>query len=129
MVEPVFTVTDWYDGPRRGVALFDGRPHAFESLFDDDRFRLWPIDDAVLALALEDWAIWRRWEKAFHAGEAPHGSHPALPADRARHEALTGLLDPLTSPGPSSFFARGRFEPSGEDNGHASYRVEWAVEQ
>lgn len=51
MFERVYTVTVWYDGPRIGVADFEGRPHRFESTFADidsdaeDQFLLWPITD------------------------------------------------------------------------------------
>jgi hypothetical protein len=62
--ERVYTVTDYYDGPRSGVASLGGRPHVYRSLWqdqaddwDDDRFELSPIAPEVLALALEDWAI------------------------------------------------------------------------
>jgi hypothetical protein len=29
--ESVIELTNWYDGPRDGVAYFQGRPHAFKS--------------------------------------------------------------------------------------------------
>ena len=67
-------MTDYYDGPRRGIADFDGQPHFYDSewddLDDDDAFTfmLTPVSPDVLLLALEDWAIWRRWETAFHEG-------------------------------------------------------------
>lgn len=102
----VRTVVDYWDKPRGGVADHDGRPHVYRSLFRDkerslgalnlesdaDLFLLRPIDDAMLALMLEDWAIWERWLRAFHAGEAPPGSHPALPADRPRHDAIWPVI-------------------------------------
>jgi hypothetical protein len=97
--ERVHAVTDFWDGPRGGVADFGARPHAFASRWDegddwDPALRLAPIDDATLALVLEDWAIWTRWEDAFHAGATSIDTHPALPADRARHEELAALLAP-----------------------------------
>jgi hypothetical protein len=33
--EKVYTMTDYYDGPRRGIADFDGRPHFYDSEWDD----------------------------------------------------------------------------------------------
>ena len=33
--EPVHTMTDWYDGPRRGVATVNGLPHIYESCWSD----------------------------------------------------------------------------------------------
>ncbi len=100
----VHTVVDFWDGPRGGVADHDGRPHVYRSLFhdlrlqpgaeehDEDLFLLRPIDDPTFALMLEDWGIWERWLQAFRAGSAPPDSHPALPADRARHDELWPTL-------------------------------------
>src|SRR5262245_24497201 len=91
--ERVHTVTAYYDGPTAGIADFDGCPHAFERAFDEiaqdwTHYRLTPISAETLALALEDWAIWKRWEAAFYAGRATYETHPALPEDRTRHDAL-----------------------------------------
>lgn len=89
---------DWYDGPRRGVADYRGEPHLFESEWWDgedwetDTSLLTPIEPETFAWALEDWAIWRRWETAFHRGEATE-SHPALPEDRSRYVELERLLE------------------------------------
>lgn len=91
--ERVYTVTDYYDGPRCGIANFRGRPHLYESDFDDDTFRLYPVAADLLQLALEDWAIWVRWSDAFNRGEVDASTHPAHPADRTRHEELAALLD------------------------------------
>ena len=49
-MEKVYTVTDYYDGPRRGVADFVAIPHAYELLFDDSEdeweahFSFGPVD-------------------------------------------------------------------------------------
>ncbi len=99
MFEVVHTLTDWYDGPRRGVANFQGLPHVFESEWSDgndmdlDTFLLMPIDSTTFSLALEDWKIWLRWETAFHHGTATRETHPALPEDRERHEELERLIE------------------------------------
>jgi hypothetical protein len=100
--ETVHTMTDYYDGPRGGIADFFGAPHIYESTFADvgdkpveavDVFRLSPVTPEVFELALEDWAIWLRWETAFHRGEiTKDDAHPALLVDRARHEELKRLL-------------------------------------
>lgn len=108
--ETVHTVFDYYDGPRSGITDFRGKPHVYESIFDDtlddysDTFRLSPISDAVLRLALEDWAIWLRWETAFHRGETPRETHPALSSDRARHDELRQLLHGQLAIDPSNCF-------------------------
>ena len=60
--EEVFTVTDYYDGPRSGVANFNGKPHFYESIFRDNNYSdiywLTPVSNEVFLSALEDWAIW-----------------------------------------------------------------------
>lgn len=99
MFEVVHTVTDWYDGPRKGIADYGGQPHLFESEWRDgenmdaETFFLFPVDAETFALALETWAIWRKWETAFHQGKTTDESHPALPEDRIRHDELQVLLD------------------------------------
>jgi hypothetical protein len=97
LYERVFTVSEYYDGPRKGVANFGGQPHFYDCCSDGDGytdlFLLTPLTIIQLELVLEDWAIWRKWELAFHSGEATMATHPALPADRARHEKLKSLLD------------------------------------
>ncbi|HEU5117435.1 MAG TPA: hypothetical protein VFT74_12395 [Isosphaeraceae bacterium] len=60
---------------------------------ESDTFLLMPIDREILALALEDWAIWRRWETAFHQGKTTREHHPALPEDQERHRELERLLE------------------------------------
>jgi hypothetical protein len=36
----VYTVNDYYDGPRPGIADYQGRPHAYESQFNESQ-QLW----------------------------------------------------------------------------------------
>lgn len=92
--EQVHTVIDWYDGPRRGVATVNGRPHVYESCWsdidsdDDDVFVLSPISGEVFSAAIEDWEISTRWEVAYKSGKTTIETHPALPEDRVRHAAL-----------------------------------------
>ena len=90
----VHTVNDYYDGPRLGIADVDGVPHIYEAEFDHssddygDTYFVSPVDEELLALALEDWEIWFRWDSALKRGDVSVESHPALPQDRKRHEAL-----------------------------------------
>ena len=97
--EPVHTMTDWYDGPRRGVATVNGLPHIYESCWsdidfdDDDVFLLSPISGEVFSAAIEDWEIWTRWEVAYKDGNTTIETHPALPEDRVRHAALAMILN------------------------------------
>ena len=96
--ETVHTITDWYDGPRRGVAMVDGRPHLYESCWNDidsneeTLYLLTPISEELLANAIEDWEIWKRWSHAHKLGKASIETHPALPSDQARHAQLAALL-------------------------------------
>jgi hypothetical protein len=136
--ERVLTMTDYYDGPRRGIANFDGRPHAYESLFDDhvdafaDLFELLPVDDETLHLALEDWAIWLRWEDAFYAGKTTLATHPALPADRTKHDEIAPILKARMDALPGATVrARGLFRPA-EGHTHGGrgrhMEVQWIPE-
>ena len=97
--EEAFTVHDFYDGPRGGVAHYGGVPHAYRSLFLDcerdadgnrldDVFLLKRIDSRLFDLALEDWAIFLRWRAAFDAGDVDLSTHPALPKDKPRHDEI-----------------------------------------
>jgi hypothetical protein len=96
--EAVHTITDWYDGARRGIADFNGKPHYYENRWpegaDDwsEIYFLQPIDDATFALAMEDWGIWLRWDQARKSGEATLATHPALPRERQRHDEIEKIL-------------------------------------
>lgn len=114
----VWTVTDYDDGPRGGIADVDGVPHVYQCEFDDavdeygDIFRLAPVTPELMALAMEDWAIWRRFEDAFRAGQASIADHPALPAERSRHDELRALIgDRLQLAEDQGFLRRGVFRP------------------
>jgi hypothetical protein len=134
--ERVYTMPDYYDGPRGGLANFGGRPHIYRSLWADidrkapDVFELIPIDAETLALALEDWEIWRRWEAAYAHKEVAHETHPAIPAGRARHEELAAMLESRLSVRiPTPVTAVGEFEwPSTNYPGLGSpISVRWTV--
>ncbi|MBR1245843.1 hypothetical protein JQ609_02740 [Bradyrhizobium sp. AUGA SZCCT0169] len=90
----VHTVNNYYDGPRLGIADFDGVPHIYEAEFDyssdefGDTYFASPVDENLLALVTEDWEIWLRWNSAYRRGDASIETHPALARDRERHEAL-----------------------------------------
>jgi hypothetical protein len=135
--ERVLTMTDYYDGPRAGIANFRGKPHAYESPFDfwkdefADLYELRPVEDETLRLALEDWEIWLRWEDAYHAGVTTRETHPALPDDRARHDQIAPILTARLAalPGPA-IRARAVFRAtSGHENagGRRWMEVKWTV--
>jgi hypothetical protein len=115
--ERVYTTTTYYDGPREGIADYLGVPHVYASLWSaaidgyTDPFQLMPIDPTTFDLAMEDWAIWMRWLRAFEAGVAPPESHPALPADADRHAAIVHQLgDKLTVIPDRAITVTGRFD-------------------
>lgn len=120
--ERVYTVSDYYDGPRKGVANFEGQPHLYDCIFDEakgnysDSFLLMPIDTESFRLAVEDWAIWQRWELAYHTGKADLSTHPALPNERRRHDELQAILQNALVIDPKKSITRvGHFKPIGNE--------------
>ena len=126
-------MTDYYDGPRGGIADHCGLPHLYRSLWTDidsacvDVFEVIPIDRETFELALEDWAIWLRWEAALRRGETSRDTHPALPEDRERHAELTALLQPrLSVTSLSAITAEAEFDwPAPSSGPSAPTGVRW----
>jgi hypothetical protein len=136
MFETVYTLADWYDGPRRGIADYGGRPFVFESEWRDgedldaDTFLLMSIDAETFLMALEDWAIWRRWEAEFYRDNVTLVTHPALPADRNRHEELAPLLESRLIVDPAKALRkkaefRVRHDPEWNGYGLRPLEVQW----
>src|SRR5437868_13605566 len=96
--EIVHTITDWYDGARAGIADLNGAPHYYENQWLEgeqnwsDIYFLKPLDAKTFALALEDWKMWLRWEKAYKEGKTTQETHPVLPEEKQRHEKLSKVL-------------------------------------
>jgi hypothetical protein len=96
--ERVYTVWDYYDGPRSGIAGYDGTPHSYNCEWNKgkqdyaDTFVLMPVDPDTFALAMEQWSIWREWEDAFHRGDVPQSTHPGLPGSHPRYAELEAIL-------------------------------------
>ena len=80
--EPLLMVWDYYDGPRSGVAMFEGKPHYFESKFNEeiDNYQLWfslyLVSNSFVETARRQWGIYREWEYKFHKGEESTDNHP-----------------------------------------------------
>jgi hypothetical protein len=97
-LECVYTITEWYDGARAGIADYQDQPHYYECLLWEnsphtvDTYALTPLEEETFQLALEDWAIWQRWQAAFKAGTTTEATHPTLPEDQVRHVVLRDLL-------------------------------------
>src|SRR5437016_512555 len=113
----IYTMSDYYDGPRAGITTLYGQPYAYQSLWtahggEADTLVLQPIDNETFQLALEDWAIWKRWDHAFAAGQTTIETHPALPEERARHNELEIILSSrLTVDSEKSLRARLTYLP------------------
>jgi hypothetical protein len=96
--ERVHTVSEYYDGPRDGMADYLGAPHRYKSVWDaaaDDwteTFELIPVDAETFRLEIERWQIWRAWERAFHLGQAAQESHPGYGGKNARYDELGKLV-------------------------------------
>jgi hypothetical protein len=135
--EAVHTVIDYYDGPRKGIANYQGFPHFYECVFDatqddySDLYQLTPIDEQVFQLALEDWGIWKRWEAAYHSGQTDLETHPALPKDRSRHEELKSILDIALQSSPKAIIRAGKFSALADSELPPgmlrSLQVEWTI--
>ena len=121
--EAVFTVDDYYDGPRGGVANFRGVPHFYECIFDEksddysDSYLLISMSEEVFKAALENWEMFLRWRKAFDSGDVSLETHPALPRDRSRYEETKRTLDQAMESGRhKAIRVRGEFDIVREPN-------------
>ena len=122
--ERVYTVTDYWDGPRAGVADFGGVPHIYVAIFNqelgewdpEDRYELSPLPPNLLSAVQEDWAIWRRYELALKTGRIPipesEEKWGALSEDRPRRAELRRKLAGALVIDPSRrTVLRGEFRP------------------
>ena len=134
-LERVYTIDDWYDGARQGVADYRGRPHAYRSLYldsatwdpDEDRFELVPASDEMRDLMIERDALFQRWEAAFREGRTPQPGEndlPVLPEDRTRYVKLQERIAAALECAGPRFVVRGRFE-YGAEHGPARASVRW----
>jgi hypothetical protein len=127
----VHTVHDYYDGPRRGIADVGGVPHIYEAEFDyssdefGDTYFASPVDENLFTLVMEDWEIWLRWDAAHKRGDASIETHPALPQDRERYEALKiAIGDRLMVDRARAKYLKAHFKASPHDG---STIVEWRI--
>ena len=132
LFEPVFTLTEWYDGPRKGIACYHGKPHLYESRWSnletdlEDTFLLMPLTAEIVALALEDWAIWKRWRAAYDRKEVTLETHPALPPERKRHNEVAVILQTeLQIQEEMSFCVQGEFKAPETDQ--YELMVKWNI--
>lgn len=118
--ETVYTLDDWYDGPRRGMADFQGVPHYFVSLFYDllphrqlHEFEIAAMPPIALETALELQSIWERFQAMNAANPIPFTTKQewgALPQDRARRAELEAIMAAHRDMNlPRVFFVYGEF--------------------
>ena len=115
--ETVFTVTEYSDWPRNGIANYQGAPHLFEWVSNEEKepdsklFRLTPLSAEIFQLAMEEWEIWRRWLVAFYEKKTDISTRPALSIDISRHAELKRILDGALIVDPQKTVMRvGQFE-------------------
>jgi hypothetical protein len=137
--ERVYTVWDYYDGVRSGIAECSGSPHYYCCEWDinagdyADTFILTPVNNETLSLALEQWAIWLEWECKFHRGEAQQSTHPGLTGQHQRYAELKAILDKrISESSTQTKRARATFRPlpSSEHSPPGRMRqfeVEWDI--
>jgi len=60
----VWTINDWFDGPKIGVAEFDNLKCIYERIFDENtdeytnNYYLTPITEKQFVMVMKDWDIW-----------------------------------------------------------------------
>jgi len=135
--ERVYVEHEWYDGPLRGIADCDGKPHYFATVFDVDAdewaynvVRLWPVDEATLEREIEAWHLFVALNDRRAAGKAPSGSHSGLQGMTERDDELKALLTAArTEPaGADQRTATWQFDDGGQryTMDGPSYRVAWS---
>jgi hypothetical protein len=119
--EAVFTIDDYRDGPRSGVANFHGAPHFYECIFDEqaddysNSYLLIPLSQEAFQAAIESWQIFLRWRTAHDLGKASDETHPALPEDKNRDNETKQLLNQAIASGrPNATRATAEFAPVGD---------------
>jgi len=97
-MDRILTVHDYYDGPRLGIAEWNGVPHIYEAEFDHstdeygDTYFLSPVDPSLLGLVMEDWGIWLRWEAARKRNEVAAEPHGILAVDAERSAVVKAAI-------------------------------------
>lgn len=93
LFERVYTIDEWDEGPRSGVANFAGAPHYFRSVGESrERFELTPLSRELFEWILEADALFHRWHPGPHtrSGRSFDGARVVAGAERARYETLQG---------------------------------------
>jgi len=131
--EIVYSVFDYWDGPRSGVADFHEKPHFYQGIFDEatdewlNVFHLSPVAGGVVPLTVEEWQDWYRWKHDFGQGKAVIAARPEI---YARYAPIEGMLSQsFTNNLVTAVEAVGNFErffdPSALPGTAALWRVHW----
>lgn len=133
--ERVHVESEWYDGPRSGIADIHGVPHRFMSHFDekDDEwlstYTVFPVDADTLALEREQWCIFVHWNRRYESGETGLETHPARGGVDARWDTLEALLADRRVVPPNARHAKAEFMRGARDEACSEagpgYRLRW----
>lgn len=136
--ETVQVVHDYWDGPRSGVAEYDGRPHWFENIFNEqqddysDFFWLTPLNEEIFELAKQQAEMFLRWRQAFNRREVDLSTHPTLPGDRETYNRLAAVIKQEVVANTSRRFKRRgqlkRLGPPVEPSNISEFQVKWDSE-
>ena len=134
-MEKVYVENDWYDGPRRGIANYNGLPHRFVANFDelkgcDDTFKIFPVTEEELSLEIEQWKIFVEWNNKYELGEVGTDTHPGHGGINKRWDEIEGVLSPKRNHIPSNALeANANFTQNEQSNRYdlsgPSYGVVW----
>ena len=108
-MEKVYAENDWYDGPRKGIADFQGRPHRFVAKFENEKgyldvFTIFPVSETELSLEIEQWKIFVEWNNKYELGEVDVDSHPGNGGVSERYDEIEQLLQSKRDTLPESYF-------------------------
>ena len=128
--EKVHTVNDYWDGPVEGVADYQGKPHKFNLLFDENEddystdYELQKISTKEFDLIILSWSLWIKWKNKKDKTKEEIDSHPVLPKDKKEREIIEAQLKKLTESRDSTKFkVKGFFKRLGSE--HHDFEVHW----
>ena len=102
--EPVMFVAPFREVPQRGIAVFRGQLHRFESLWstfggdlgdvepEEDDYALVPVPEAAVPWIAESMTLKARWQATSEHDRTSRG-YPVLPEDQARYEVVMAELN------------------------------------
>lgn len=128
----VLTINNYHDRPILGVANVEGVPHIYELEFDNiadeygEIYLVSPINQDLLSLILEDWAIWQRWHTAYIRKKVSIETHPCIPEDFERHNYLkAAIADRFHADKKLAIRLKGEFRNVHKNRGWDDAEVRW----